>query len=646
MKSLALATSLAAAAAARLSETVDTRIGAGGVGYGAGSINPGAQVPFGAMRLGPDTTWMDPTWGNWWLGFQHFGGYAYIDNSITAFSHTHMVGPGINDLGDFGVMVTRQLTESTIEDSAENARYASVFSHDNETAVAGYYATYLQNASTYAELTVSGTHSGIHRYTCEDAPSGRPNECIVLLDLAHTAIAPPAVPFGSITVSRLPTSPGTAVLQATVLQKGGLSERGPLGGIYVYFYAEVSAVSLNGSGLALPRLGVWANNTLLSPAVLNATSTSNNIGGFVDFGAGPLAITVRTGISFISEDAAKANLYAQQTSAAAQLQAGQAPQPRQRKLRNHSEPRSGKAPKRPHAIAAAGPAYTAPAWLSFEEVRAQAQAQWDEMLGRVAVTLPPDLAPGDAAGNLTSFYSAVYRSFLAPTTYSEADGRYLGMDGNVHSVLASPLPLASYHSDMSIWDIHRSQTPWLLLAAPETAVAVANSLLTMAAQGGKLPRWPLANVYTGCMDGSHAVIILGDMLSKGLPGLNTSAIYAATLAALTAQEDPSYLSLGYVSSEQSSTAASSTLEYAYDDAIAAVIARIAGEDAQADAWATRAQGYRKIWNSTVSLPCPRSASGEFACPAIPELPYPIDSGYVEGDALQYQTFVPHDQVRV
>jgi putative alpha-1,2-mannosidase len=47
----------AAVVSASLVDLVDTRIGGGGAGYGDGGINPGPQVPFGAMRLGPDTTW-------------------------------------------------------------------------------------------------------------------------------------------------------------------------------------------------------------------------------------------------------------------------------------------------------------------------------------------------------------------------------------------------------------------------------------------------------------------------------------------------------------------------------------------------------------------------------------------------------------
>jgi putative alpha-1,2-mannosidase len=67
---------------------VNTTIGTGGVGYGCGSVPIGPQVPFGAMRLGPDTTEVLPVVGELWLRFEHFGGYAYPDNYIRAFSHT------------------------------------------------------------------------------------------------------------------------------------------------------------------------------------------------------------------------------------------------------------------------------------------------------------------------------------------------------------------------------------------------------------------------------------------------------------------------------------------------------------------------------------------------------------------------------
>jgi len=47
-------------------------IGTGGEGYGAGSIPPAVQVPFGMMRLSPDTSY-----DNTAIVFHHYGGYHY-----------------------------------------------------------------------------------------------------------------------------------------------------------------------------------------------------------------------------------------------------------------------------------------------------------------------------------------------------------------------------------------------------------------------------------------------------------------------------------------------------------------------------------------------------------------------------------------
>ena len=54
-----------------------------------------AQVPFGALRLGPDTTLV----GDAFVEFDHYGGYNFEDTHVRAFSHTHMVGAGVGDFG-------------------------------------------------------------------------------------------------------------------------------------------------------------------------------------------------------------------------------------------------------------------------------------------------------------------------------------------------------------------------------------------------------------------------------------------------------------------------------------------------------------------------------------------------------------------
>ena len=100
------------AVAAVLSK-MDLRIGAGGFGYGCGSNSPLAQSPFGFMRLGPDTT---PPIKKLYEEFQHYGGYSDADRYIRGFSHMHLVGAGVQDLGIFGVLPIKETKPSVPKD--------------------------------------------------------------------------------------------------------------------------------------------------------------------------------------------------------------------------------------------------------------------------------------------------------------------------------------------------------------------------------------------------------------------------------------------------------------------------------------------------------------------------------------------------
>ena len=67
---------------------------------------------------------------------------------------------------------------------------------------------------------------------------------------------------------------------------------------------------------------------------------------------------------------------------------------------------------------------------------------------------------------------------------------YLGVDGQVHSLEAGQ---DAMYSDMSIWDIHRTQASLLAWLQPQVFKDIMASMVNMMAQGGDLPRWPIAN---------------------------------------------------------------------------------------------------------------------------------------------------------
>ena len=175
-----------------------------------GHTFPGATAPFGLVQLSPDTAGPpEATERNRGHPFNpyawdHCGGYHYPDDVVKGFSHTHISGTGGMDLGDVLVMPVvegrnwswealapgRQHADQIAAlgpDSGWVSRggskgYSSSFSHQQETARAGYYSVYLQTPRVKAELTAT-TRCGMHRYTYPSLP--RQTRRGVILDLVH-----------------------------------------------------------------------------------------------------------------------------------------------------------------------------------------------------------------------------------------------------------------------------------------------------------------------------------------------------------------------------------------------------------------------------------------------------------------------------
>ena len=98
-----------------------------------------------------------------------------------------------------------------------------------------------------------------------------------------------------------------------------------------------------------------------------------------------------------------------------------------------------------------------------------------------------------------------------PTEHGDADGSYVGFDGEVHTAVGW-----TYHSDMSMWDTYRTAHPLYNLLFRDHSVDFARSLLAMAKEGGAFPRWPAAGGEGGSMLGAPADIVLADTWMKGI----------------------------------------------------------------------------------------------------------------------------------
>ena len=122
-----------------------------------GNTYPGAQVPFGMVQLSPD---------NGLPGWDRIAGYFYPDSTIAGFSHTHLSGTGAGDLYDILFMpVTLPYNEAE-----QPLGIHSKFSHEKESAYAGYYQVFLQDYKINVELTAT-ERCGIQRYKFPKAES-------------------------------------------------------------------------------------------------------------------------------------------------------------------------------------------------------------------------------------------------------------------------------------------------------------------------------------------------------------------------------------------------------------------------------------------------------------------------------------------
>jgi predicted alpha-1,2-mannosidase len=257
---------------------------------------------------------------------------------------------------------------------------------------------------------------------------------------------------------------------------------------------------------------------------------------------------------------------------------------------------------------------------------------------------------------------------------------YLGFDGEVHlwpnaSSSNNNSHISShYYSDMSLWDVHRSQIPLLSLLGTEgVAVDTVRSLIDMHARSGIFPRWPLASVATGCMIGSHGSVVVADIAEKhailcqrknkdDAEGeqqidwpFDLDSAYEA-MRAIATQPQPccgrieveNYTRLGFVPLDREPTAASLTLSYAFDDSAIARVAALLGRDEDADTFGNASNNYRHLWSREHQLMCARFENGTQVCPNKIEsaVPFPLAGlqavQYIEGDAWQWLWFVPHD----
>ena len=123
-------------------------------------------------------------------------------------------------------------------------------------------------------------------------------------------------------------------------------------------------------------------------------------------------VRLRVGISYVSEANARANLEAESTAA-----------------------------------------------TTYEQVAARARAAWNKQLSQIEIE-------GGTDEQRRVFTTALYHATMTPTTYSDVNGEYTGMDHKVHHIAAGQ---SVQYANFSGWDVYRSQFQLLTWLDPNAA---------------------------------------------------------------------------------------------------------------------------------------------------------------------------------
>lgn len=256
-----------------LGKYVNTFIGTGGFPSWVCGFNfPGATVPFGMVRLSPETMSIY----NNSKGIST-SGYYYGDNKLLGFSHTRLAGTGATDGGHF--LFTPTTTPSDKIDF--NLDYAHLFSHEDETSFPGYYRVFLKKEDIVSELTAT-ERSGLHRYSFP-----KDGNKSLLVHITNTT-GNHRAEDGAIKILLKKNE-----LEGSVKTFGSFAGR--FGGIKVYFVAKFDQ--------PFTEYGIWDGKEFITDIT---SKESDSLKLYLKFKQEK--ITVKVGISHVSIENARLNL--------------------------------------------------------------------------------------------------------------------------------------------------------------------------------------------------------------------------------------------------------------------------------------------------------------------------------------------------
>ncbi|WP_036140064.1 GH92 family glycosyl hydrolase [Luteibacter sp. 9135] len=521
---------------------------------GHGHTYPGATRPFGMVQLSPDTN------NAQWDGSS---GYHQGDGSIMGFSHTHLSGTGAADMLDFLVMPSMgPVLLQPGDRDFDGVNYVSRFDaakRGNGKPEKGYRSGVKGYRSHY---TGEQAHPGYYR--------AKLTRFDILAELTATLRAGMhRYTFGKdgdahvlLDMAHGYTDAMDQPARVSDVQLSVVGNDTLVGGRRVWQWASGRVIYF-AMKLSRPATHVTLYDNDKALPAGTATAKGDNLKAALHFDkASSAPLLVKVGISGVDIDGAMRNLDSEM-----------------------------------------------PGW-DFDGIRAAAEAEWIQELSKITIESGSDKIK-------RTFYSSLYHTMLAPTVFSDADGRYRGMDKAVHT-----LPDGRHnYSTYSLWDTYRAEHPLFTLYQSERVPDLVDGLVRLAVESPSgAPVWPLQGIETVCMIGYHSAVVVAEAQAKGFKGIDYEKAWPV-FRRRAMQDDyfglPYYRKLGFVPSDKEAEAASKTLEYAYDDWAVAHMAEALGHTDDAALLRKRSQNYAHVFDKDMQFVRPRAEDGTWVQPFDP-----------------------------
>lgn len=288
-----------------------------------------------------------------------------------------------------------------------------------------------------------------------------------------------------------------------------------------------------------------------------------------------------------------------------------------------------------------------PHW-DFDRVCSAARSTWNNYLAKIDIESVYE-------EQKTAFYTALYHTAISPNLFSDADGRYRGMDQRIHQGDT----IQPMYTNFSLWSTFRALHPLLTIIDPELNNQFIQSLITKQHEGGILPQWEVAGNYTGAMIGYHAVSVIVDAYTKGYRDFDVQEAYRACLRATEYDPEdilcpPAVLphlmpqakyfknAIGYIPCDRENESVAKALEYAYDDWCISVFAEALNDFTNQKKYARLAKAYEFYFDESTRFMRGLDSRGEWSTPFNPLASSHPNDDYYKGTAWQWTWFVPHD----